>query len=70
MLSPYWPNGAPRGRVVTRFPESRQEGEKQNKPERAFKRADSIEKGTSLSPARDSTRAPGPSETCILEPEM
>lgn len=69
MLAPYWLNAAPRGLVVTRFPESRQEGEKQNKPERELEqRADSIEKGTSLSPARDSTRAPVPNETCTLEP--
>lgn len=31
----YWPGGAPCGRAVTRFPGTRQEEEKQNKPERA-----------------------------------
>lgn len=34
-LCSYWPSGAPRGQVVTRFPGTRQEEEKQNKPERA-----------------------------------
>lgn len=34
-LCSYWPRGAPRGRAVTRFPGTRQEEEKQNKPERA-----------------------------------
>lgn len=31
----YWLGRVPRGRVVTRFPGTRQEEEKQNKPERA-----------------------------------
>lgn len=31
----YWPSGVPRGQAVTRFPGTRQEEEKQNKPERA-----------------------------------
>lgn len=31
----YWPINAPRGRAVTRFPGTRQEEEKQNKPDRA-----------------------------------
>lgn len=35
-LFSYWPCGAPRGKAVTRFPGTRQEEEKQNKPERAL----------------------------------
>lgn len=34
-LCSYWPSDTPRGRAVTRFPGTRQEEEKQNKPERA-----------------------------------
>lgn len=35
LLNIYWRSGIPRGLAVTRFPGSRQEEEKQNKPERA-----------------------------------
>lgn len=35
VLRSYWSGGAPRGRAVTRFPGTRQEEEKQNKPERS-----------------------------------
>lgn len=35
LLQFYWHSGTPRGLAVTRFPGSRQEEEKQNKPERA-----------------------------------
>lgn len=34
-LCSYWPSDTPCGRAVTRFPGTRQEEEKQNKPERA-----------------------------------
>lgn len=64
-LLSHWPCGAPRGKAVTRFPGTRQEEEKQNKPERAVTACGLHWKGNVIISNTGHTRGPTPRETCV-----